>query len=167
MTDYVPIRVRPLTLAEARRYIAENHRHNAPPVGHRFSIGAEDDEGTLRGVAVVGHPVARHQDDGRTAEVVRLASDGTPNVPSLLYGACIRAAAAMGYDSIITYTLATEPGTSLRASGWERDGEVEASPNGWSNRQTNAPNKPSLWGEKMVPHEPKVRWRRTLRKQAA
>ena len=162
MTDYVPLTLRPLTLAEARRYIAEHHRHNAPPIGHRFSIGVEDQDGCLRGVAVVGHPVARHQDDGRTAEIVRLATDGTKNAPSMLYAACIRAAKAMGYRSIITYTLASEPGTSLRASAWVQDGTVDASPNGWSNRPTNAPNQPGLWGQKMVPHEAKVRWRRSL-----
>lgn len=35
----------PLTLAEARRYVAEHHRHNEPPVGHRFSIGLSDGGG--------------------------------------------------------------------------------------------------------------------------
>ena len=57
-------------------------------------------------------------DDGRTIEVTRVATDGTPNACSCLYGAMRRIAREMGYHRILTYTLATEPGTSLRASGW-------------------------------------------------
>ena len=34
-----------------------------------------------------------------------------------------RAAKALGYKRIITYTLASEPGTSLRAAGWKCEGK--------------------------------------------
>ena len=62
--------------------------------------------------------MSRYLDDGRTLEVNRLCSTGEKNVCSFLYGAAARAAKALGYEKIITYTLDTEPGTSLRAAGW-------------------------------------------------
>jgi len=109
----------PLTLAEANAFIAQFHRHHFPVVGHRFSIGVVDEDGVLRGVCVVGRPVARlaghHRD---VAEVSRLATDGTMNACSMLLGAAGRAAKALGYRRIQTYTLPEEGGASLRASGW-------------------------------------------------
>ena len=114
----------PLTRAEANAYITQRHRHHPPVVGSKFQIGAAKD-GTIVGVVVVGRPVARHADDGWTAEVTRCCTDGTKNAPSFLYGAAWRAARAMGYRRIITYTLNTEPGTSLRAAGWRCIAEVK------------------------------------------
>lgn len=78
------------------------------------------------GIVVVGRPVARHMADGWTAEVTRLCTDGSRNACSLLYAAAWRACRAMGYHRLITYTLATEPGTSLRAAGWRVVAEVRA-----------------------------------------
>lgn len=75
------------------------------------------------GVAVVGRPVARMLQDGFTAEVTRLCTDGTRNACSMLYSACWRAAKALGYRKMITYILNTEPGTSLKAAGWKVIGE--------------------------------------------
>jgi len=109
----VPIRFR-----DAAAFVAMWHRHHAPPVGMLFAVGAADDNGILRGVAIVGRPVARHLDDGQTAEVTRTATDGTRNAGSLLYGACWRAASALGYTRLITYTQAGESGASLRGAGW-------------------------------------------------
>lgn len=107
----------PLTLSAAAEFVRAHHRHNAPPVGHKFSIGVVDDDGKLRGVAVVGRPVARAFDDGLTAEVNRTCTDGCPNANSALYAAAWRAARAMGYRRLITYTQADETGASLRAVG--------------------------------------------------
>lgn len=111
-----------VTLAEANAFVAVLHRHHKPVVGHLFSIGAELD-GKLVGVAIVGRPVSRHRDDGFTAEVSRLCTDGTRNACSFLYGATARAAFALGFQKIGTYTLATEAGESLRAAGWKLLGE--------------------------------------------
>jgi hypothetical protein len=85
-------------------------------LSHRFSLGVVD-ELALRGVAIVGRPVARLLDDGLSVEVTRLCTDGTPNAASALYGGVRRTARAMGFRRILTYVLATEPGTSLRAAG--------------------------------------------------
>lgn len=76
------------------------------------------------GVAIVGRPVSRHRDDGLTAEVTRLCTDGTKDACSFLYGAAARAAFALGFKRIGTYILAKEPGTSLTAAGWRLIGET-------------------------------------------
>lgn len=109
--------LQPLTFAEACEFIRRHHRHHEPPVSHKFSIGVNDGTSVV-GIVIVGRPVARHCDDGYTAEVTRLCTDGTPHVASKLYAAAWRAARAMGYRRIITYTLASESGASVRASGW-------------------------------------------------
>lgn len=110
----------PVTLSEAQDFVALHHRHHEPPVGHKFSIGVADDD-RLVGIAIVGRPIARHYDDGRTLEVCRTCTDGTPqarNANSMLYGAAWRAAKALGYTRLITYTQDGESGASLRAAGW-------------------------------------------------
>lgn len=115
----------PITFGEASEFVLLHHRHHPPSVGHKFSIGCADELGTVHGVAIVGRPVARHNDDGWTLEVTRVATDGEKNACSMLYGACWRAARALGWRRLITYTLATEPGTSLRAAGWKVIGQVK------------------------------------------
>ena len=107
----------PISLKAANAFVAEHHRHHKPVTGHKFSLGCEQD-GRLVGVAIVGRPVSRYLDNGLTLEVNRLCTTGERNVCSFLYGAAARAARALGYRKIITYTLDTEPGTSLRAAGW-------------------------------------------------
>jgi hypothetical protein len=107
----------PIDFAQAAEFVRENHRHHTPPVGHKFSIAARLGE-QIVGVVIVGRPVARRRDDGLTLEVTRLCTLGHPNACSFLYGAAARAAFALGYRRIGTYTLKSEPGTSLRAAGW-------------------------------------------------
>lgn len=111
-----------IELAEANAFVREHHRHHKPVVGHLFSIGAALGE-TIVGVVIVGRPVARMRDDGQTAEVTRLCTDGTKDACSFLYGAAARAAFALGFKRIGTYILASEPGTSLVAAGWRNLGE--------------------------------------------
>lgn len=115
------LRVRPLTRDQANEIITRLHRHHSRVVGHRFAIGVYDELGELHGAAIVARPRARELDQWAIAEVSRLVTDGTPNACSMLYGACARAAKAMGFDSIQTYILESEPGTSLRAAGWKLD----------------------------------------------
>jgi hypothetical protein len=112
-------RLIPITLRDAANFVAGHHRHLGPPRGHRFSIAAAAGS-DLVGVVIVGRPVARMLDDGLTAEVTRLCTTGYPNTCSLLMGAAWRAARAMGYLRMVSYTRADEPGTSLRAAGWYR-----------------------------------------------
>lgn len=117
--------VAPVTFRAACAFVAEHHRHNKPPRGHKFSIAVMDGE-QMVGVVMVGRPVARHFDDGATAEVNRSCTDGARNANSMLYGAAWRAAKAMGYTRCITYTQHDESGASLRAAGWRRVKDIPA-----------------------------------------
>jgi hypothetical protein len=134
-----------IDLATANDFVARVHRHHQPVVGHKFSIGAMlGDE--LVGVVIVGRPVARMRDDGLTLEVTRLATDGTKNACSFLYGAAAKAAFALGYRRIGTYILSSEPGTTLKAAGWRLVGETKGG--SWSRperpRTDKAPIIPKL-----------------------
>jgi len=112
----------PMTLGEARAYVTENHRHHRAPQGGLFAIGLAEGEAIV-GVVIVGRPVARGNADDWTCEVTRLATDGSRNACSMLYRAAWRAARAMGYRRLITYTLPEEGGASLRAAGFTLIGE--------------------------------------------
>jgi hypothetical protein len=111
-----------IDLAEANAFVSEHHRHHEPVVGHIFSLGVAV-AGKIVGVVIVGRPVSRLRDDGETAEVTRLCTDGTKNACSFLYGAAARAAFALGFKRVGTYILSTEPGTSLTAANWRLVGE--------------------------------------------
>ena len=137
----------PLTLDEANAFVEQHHRHRGPVVGAKFCIGATKGDSVV-GVAIVGRPVARPLDDGLTLEVNRLCTDGTPHVCSMLYGAAWRAAKAMGYAKMITYTMTTEAGASLRAAGWRVVGEVKG-------RSWSTPSRPRI---DTAPLQDKLRW---------
>lgn len=119
------LRLSPVTFKEACEFVKAYHRHNKPPIGHKFSVALRSNDAMV-GVAMAGRPIARAFDDGLTLEVNRTCTDGTENANSMLYGAVWRAAKAMGYRRCITYTQATETGASLRAVGWVRVKELEA-----------------------------------------
>jgi hypothetical protein len=125
----------PVSFAQACEFIAAWHRHHAPPVGHKFSIGVALGV-VLVGVIVVGRPVARFLDDGATLEVTRSATDGTPHANSKLYAAAWTVSKALGYRRLITYTQTGESGSSLRAAGWRVVAERPPRP-GW-----NVPSRP-------------------------
>lgn len=151
----------PVTLGAARAFVGEHHRHNRPPQGWLFGVGIAVD-GDLRGVAIAGRPIARRLQDGRTVEITRVCTLGDRNASSRLYGAVCRAAAALGYRVAITYTLESEPGSSLEASGFRREerhqGGGRAS---WANRRRPR-HDVDLWGDRTLPDEPRVRWSRAL-----
>ena len=109
--------LQPIKFAEAAEYIRRHHRHHKPPASWLFGCAVNDGEKVV-GVIVVGRPVARPYDDGWTAEVTRCCTDGTRNAPSKLYRAAEKAAMALGYRRLITYTRSDESGSSLRAAGW-------------------------------------------------
>lgn len=116
------LRVVPCDLDEANAFVARHHRHHRPVPGHKFSLAVCDAAEIVRGVAIVGRPVARMTDDGMTLEVCRVATDGCPNACSALYGAARRASFALGYTRLVTYTLPEEGGASLRGAGWREIG---------------------------------------------
>ena len=112
------LNLQPITYREACDFIAEHHRHHLPPQGWKFGVAVNDGERVV-GVITVGRPVARMLSDGWTLEVTRCCTDGTPNACSKLYSTAWRAAKALGYKRLVTYTLAEEAGTSLEAAGWK------------------------------------------------
>ena len=140
----------PCTLRDASAFIGREHRHHPPTRGHKASLAVRDEVGTLRGVAVIGRPVSRALDQAGHIEVTRVATDGTANACSMLYGAARRLGVALGYPphKVITYTLAEESGVSLRAAGWVRVAEVRGE--SW--------NRPGRTRVDSAPTTAKVRW---------
>lgn len=117
------MRAVPITYREACAFVERYHRHHSSSRGQVFAIAAAVGE-KIVGVATAGRPVSRHLDDGWTLEVNRVATDGTRNACSFLYGAVRRAGKAMGYRRFVTYTLPEEGGASLRGAGWTCVGEA-------------------------------------------
>jgi len=146
------LHIRPLTLSQANELVAIWHRHHKKVVGHRFSIGVYDELGVCHGAAIVGRPVARMTEQYSTAEVTRLVTDGTPNACSCLYSACARTAQSMGFLRIQTFILESEPGTSLKATGWTM-GHTTSGGDGWQSREGRRKDQPT---------DPKVLWSRNL-----
>lgn len=144
------MKVVPLTITEANEFVLNYHRHNKPVQGAKFAIGASDGE-RLIGVAIVGRPISRALDDGETAEVTRccVLEDAPKGACSFLYSRCWRAWSALGGSKLVTYTLQSESGSSLRGAGWKVIGQ---SPGGkqWTNRPGRE------W--QAVVGQPKFRW---------
>ena len=130
------LRIVPCTLDEANEFVWRLHRHKPEKLpGHSFSVGVALADGKLRGVAIVGNPSAPALQDGVLAEIRRVCTDGTRNACSMLYGTARKAARAMGRRPVITYTLATEDGASLRAAGFRIDKQNAGGPaHLWHNR---------------------------------
>ena len=155
--DLMALHVRPLTLKQANELVARLHRHHKPVVTHRFSVGVFEDDGVYHGAAIVNKPVARLSPQRKVAEVSRLVTDGTPNACSMLYGAAARAAKAMGFERIQTYILESEPGTSLKASGWEFEEAIRAKPWNHKSRSRNDSHpvvRKQRWGKSLNPQWP-------------
>jgi len=136
-SNAIRLSVQPITLQVANAYIELMHRHHgaSPPGLPYFSIAAVDDDAQIRGVATAAIPNAanRLKDGLRTMEVVRVATDGTPNACSILYAGSAKAARALGFSRIITYILGDETGISIRAAGWTED-PGEYGNLSWANR---------------------------------
>jgi hypothetical protein len=155
----VSLNLQPITLGKANDWLDGVHRHNGRTSrnGGKFAISAVDEDGDVVGVAIVGNPLSATYMDGFTAEVLRVctASEDAPkNVCSMLYAACWRAWRAMGGRRLITYTLQTEAGTSLRAAGWRIVGQTTPVLPGW--RKNDHRNLFRIHQPVML--EPKNRW---------
>lgn len=145
----MPLELTPITLREANTFVATRHRHHGKARGCIVCVAVSDGE-EVKGVAIVGRPVARMLADGWTAEVVRCCTDGSKNACSMLYGAAWRAVRALGYRKLVTYTLPEEGGTSLRAAGWQCIGK--AGGGSWSRKE-----RPRV---DTHPTQEKLRWER-------
>lgn len=156
------LEIRPVTQAVAKAFVREHHRHNPPPAGWRWGHGCYNGD-ELVGVAMVGRPVARALDPDAVVEVNRVCVAApvaklTWNACSMLYGAAAKEAKRRGYERIITYTLVTEPGTTLRAAGWEPVAKVRG-------RSWSCKSRPRTDTSK-TQRTDKTRWERVLRRAA-
>lgn len=145
----------PIFISEACEFVSNFHRHNKPPQGGLFAVGVSNGEKMI-GVAIVGRPVARALDDGQTVEVVRccVLDDSPKGACSFLYARCWQAAKALGWKKLITYTLQSESGASLRGAGWRVVAELKPSdPSRWQNRPGRE------W--QAVVGQAKLRWEQT------
>ena len=156
--------IRPIDKTRARQFINDHHRHNEAPTVPQVSFavglyGGED----LVGVATAGRPVARALCDGFTLEINRSCLEGeVDNGNSRLYGALCRAAKAIGYHRVITYTLHSESGASLRAAGFTCVSDIGA--RSWRDSSIARPRyDANLFGERNnAANEAKYRWERVL-----
>lgn len=108
--------VRPIVRDDARAWVKRHHRHHPPFVSWLFGCAVFDGD-RLCCVAAVERP-ARLLQDGVTCQVSRVASDRTPHAASKVIAAAARAALALGYRRVVSYTLTGEAGTCYRAAGW-------------------------------------------------
>jgi len=145
------VKIVPCTIKRAKREVKALHRHLAVVGGGRFAVAAELD-GRLVGVGIIGNG-PRVWEGSTKAVVTRVATDGTPNACSAILGALCRAAKALGYTEVWTYTLPEEPGTSLRAAGFVEQGLTEGGEHDRPARRRAPAKRP----------EPKRRWLRVLR----
>lgn len=144
-------RFRPITIKDANVFVGAHHRHNKGVQGGKFAISVLNVEGQVVGVGIAGRPVSRNLDDGQTLEITRVCVlAGNRNVCSMLYSRIAKIGRLMGYTTIITYTLCSESGASLRAVG--------ALPSSMT--------RSAVWHRKLRPrgnqnvyHVPKIRWR--------
>lgn len=132
------MKLQPTTLRKANDFVAEHHRHNGRTArnGGKWACSVEIDGKTV-GVAIVGNPISATLMDGYTAEVLRVCTIGSAakGACSMLYMACWRAWKAMGGRRMITYTLESEPGASLRGAGWKVVGKTKPCKPGWRKKE--------------------------------
>ena len=119
------MKLQPITIRDANAWVLERHRHNPPVQGALFALAVSTDDGQLVGVAIVGRP-PRGLQDGHTVDIRRVCTNGYPNACSFLYSRCRRAAAALGYSRVISYSRQDEGGASLRGAGFELDAKLPA-----------------------------------------
>lgn len=149
------LKIIPLELKDANNLVLRLHRHHKPVIGHRFSIGVLDVESKqLVGAAIVGRPVCRNVPANTTLEITRLVTDGTKNACSCLYAAAARVGRELGYEKIQTYILEEESGTSLIASGWQKEADTKGGH--WKRSDTSKPRRSDQ------PEGPKQRWSKKL-----
>lgn len=149
------MKIAPCTVKAALRKVREWHRHLPELQGGLFAAACEVD-GECVGVAVAGNPSRVWQGNGKLV-ISRVATTGYENACSMLYGALCRAAKALGYREVWTYTLPDEPGTSLRAAGFTDMGLTDGGEH----------SRPSRYRKPAVRPEPKRRWVRVLSREGA
>lgn len=154
------LRIRPCNFADAQAFVAEHHDHNGTLPMDRFRAAIWNGP-TLLGVVMVGNPTTPSLMNQGLVEVRRLCLDRAVanelrwKACSALYDWSAAEAERRGWRRIITYTLASETGMSLRYTRprWKREGEASRPGHSWVARGR---------GRVVGPTEAKVRWSRVL-----
>jgi hypothetical protein len=149
------LRVYPISVQDAKPFVGKHHRHNKPPQSGMFAVALARGD-VIVGVGIASRPVARHLQDGTSLEITRVCTLGDANACSMIYGALRKAARALGYRRVFTYTLAEESGASLRAAGFVKDADVPARAK-WTGRVWKTQQR-DLFGNEERPPGPKIRW---------
>ncbi len=156
------LELRPVSFAQARSFVGRYHAHCGMPTAWRFGQAIFNGQ-TMVGVVTAGNPVARAYNGRGIVEVNRLcvrrdvASALRWNAASQLLGWAARTAEQRGFSSIISYTRADEPCTSLTAAGYVREAVVRG--RSWHSARRRRRNTNALVD--------KVRWSRALRPRTA
>lgn len=161
--------VSPCTVKAARAYVRSWHRHLPDVQGGLFAVQVVDSVGRCVGVGVAGNPARVWQGQAKLVISRVAAMDGLPRVTSSsgeehaapvctkIYSALCKAARALGYREVWTYTLPEESGRSLRAAGFRDMGLSAGGEHGRPSRPRAPAKRP----------EPKRRWLRLLAEEAS
>ncbi len=145
------LRLRPWTVKReaALDFVRQVHRCLPKVQGAMWCVSVREGS-EIVGVALVGWPSQEQTNDEIDhLRVLRCAvKEGYKNACSMLYGACWKAARAMGCTNMDTFTNLDEPGTSLIAAGWIDGGLTEGG-------EHSRPSRPRAAA---VNAEPKRRW---------
>jgi hypothetical protein len=159
LLDY-ELAVRPIAQHRAQAFVAQHHGHNGALAIDRYRAGCWNGP-TLVGVVVVGNPTSPALMNTGQVEVRRLCTDRSLpatiryKAATALYGWAVDTAERKGWRRIITYTLASETGLTLRycKPRWKCEGPASREGASWEKRGPN---------RKKGPTEAKVLWSRAL-----
>jgi hypothetical protein len=133
---------------QALPFVARVHRRLPKVQGAMWAISARVGDEVI-GCALVGNPARMWMEDSAVLAVLRVAViEGNRNACSMLYGACSRAAQAMGAEDLVTYTEGDETGVTLKAAGWVDAGMTDGGEH----------DRPSRQRKPAVNADPKRRW---------
>lgn len=128
---------KPITIKAANEFIKTFHRHHRPTIRNtgRWALAALDNNNEMVGVVIAGNPISPNYMDGYTIELTRLCvrEKSPKGTCSFLLGKCCCIWRSMGGKKVITYTLESESGASLKGAGWTLAGTVKPH-NRWTNR---------------------------------
>ena len=86
--------IAPLSVASALEFLVKHERHYKTEAEPIFAIGLSDGN-AIRGAVIVG------KNESFDAAIAHIYSDGEYQGYTLLYGAAVRAAKALGYERMI------------------------------------------------------------------
>lgn len=152
--------------SEVKDFINKHHRHLNASLGDKFRVVIRNGVGNkVIACAMMGRPVSRFLDNGKTLEITRVAVNNnlprelTQNACSQIYAKCCKWAKENGYDSVITYTMEHEIGASLKSANFTHEYTQPKS------RRKSSWDSPSRKRKDVTPNCPKKRWRRKLYEQ--